>query len=156
DSDLYGAGAETSVVSFTTPHGTTTFPSLLFEGDAGNFNTSREQFEVAGSHRKLDYLGALSWLQTDNSLPNDEYHVGAGAANSGWQLNGNTQLRGTAHYILDGTGVPNAWDFYHVADDATQKDQNLYISAAIDNRTTESFHNTVRYGATRKREQYNL
>ncbi|HVU47509.1 MAG TPA: TonB-dependent receptor [Terracidiphilus sp.] len=156
DSDLYGAGAETSVVSLTTPHGTTTFPSLLFEGDAGNFNTSREQFEVAGSHRKLDYLAALSWLQTGNALPHDQYHVGTGAANIGLQLTGNTQLRGTVHYIIDGTGVPNAWDFYHIADDATQKDQNLYISALIDNQTTPSFHNTVRYGATRKREQYNL
>jgi vitamin B12 transporter len=156
DSDLYGAGAETSVVNLTTPHGTTSFPSLLFEGDAGNFNTSREQFEAAGSHSKLDYLGAVSWLQTGNALPNDEYHAGTGAANIGWQLNATTQLRGTVHYIVDGTGVPNAWDFYHIADDATQKDQNLYISAAIDNQTTASFHNSVRYGATRKREQYNL
>ena len=156
DSDLYGAGAETSVVSLTTPHGTTSFPSLLFEGDAGNFNTSREQFTVAGAHRKLDYLAALSWLQTGNALPNDEYHVGTGAANIGWQLNGSTQLRGTVHYIVDGTGVPNAWDFYHIADDATQKDQNLYVSAGIDNQTTASFHNSVRYGATRKREQYDL
>jgi iron complex outermembrane receptor protein/vitamin B12 transporter len=156
DSDLYGAGAETSVISLTTPHGTTSFPSLLFEGDAGNFNTSREQFEVAGAHSKLDYLGAISWLQTGNTLPNDEYHVGTGAANIGLQLTGTTQLRGTVHYTIDGTGVPNAWDFYHIADNATQKDQNLYVSASIDNQTTPSFHNTLRYGATRKREQYNL
>jgi vitamin B12 transporter len=156
DSDLYGAGAETGVVSLTTPQGTTSFPSLLFEGDAGDFNTSREQFEIAGSHRKLDYLGALSWLQTANDLPSDEYHIGSGAANIGWQLNGSTQLRGTVHYTIDGTGVPNAFDFYHIVDNATQKDQNLYISAAIDNQTTPSFHNTARYGATRKREQYNL
>jgi vitamin B12 transporter len=53
------------------------------------------------------------------------------------------------------TGVPNAWDFYHVADNATEKDQDLFISASIDNQTTASFHNTLRYGATRKREQYN-
>jgi iron complex outermembrane receptor protein/vitamin B12 transporter len=156
DSDLYGAGAETGVVSLTTPHGTTNFPSFLFEGDAGDFSTSREQLEIAGSHRKLDYLGAVSWLQTANDLPRDEYHIGSGAANIGWQLNGNTQLRGTAHYTIDGTGVPNAWDFYHIADNATQKDQNLYVSAAIDNQTTPSFHNNVSYGATRKREQYNL
>ena len=51
------------------------------------------------------------------------------AANLGWQLNGNTQIRGTVHYGVDGTGVPNAWDFYHVADDATQKDQNIFLSA---------------------------
>ena len=75
DSNLYGAGAETGVVSLTTPHGTTSFPSLLFQGEAGNFNTSREELQVAGAHKKFDYLGAFSWLQTGNALPKDEYHV---------------------------------------------------------------------------------
>jgi len=156
DSNLYGAGAETGVVSFTTPHGTTSFPSLLFQGDAGNFNTSREELEVAGAHSKLDYLGAFSWLQTGNALPNDEYHVATTAGNFGWQPSGTTQIRGTVHYGVDGTGVPNAWDFYHVADSATQKDQDLFISGSIDNQTTPDFHQSVRYGLTRKREQYAL
>jgi vitamin B12 transporter len=154
DSSLYGADAGSSVVSLTTPHGTTSFPSLLLQGDAGNFNTSREEGEVAGAHKKLDYLGAFSWLQTGNALPNDEYHVATTSANLGWQMSGSTQIRGTLHYGVDATGVPNAWDFYHVADNATEKDQDLLISASIDNQTTAAFHNTFRYGATRKREQY--
>ncbi len=154
DSNLYGAGAGSGVVSLTTPHGTTSFPSLIFQGDAGNFNTSREEFEVAGAHNKIDYLGAFSWLQTSNALPNDEYHLATTAANVGWQPSGNTQIRATLHYGVDGTGIPNAWDFYHVADSATQKDQDLFVSASIDNQTTASFHNMLRYGLTRKREQY--
>jgi iron complex outermembrane receptor protein/vitamin B12 transporter len=86
NSSLYGADAASGVVSLTTPHGTTSFPSLLFHGDAGNLNTSREELEVAGAQNKLDYLGAFSWLQTGNDLPNDEYHVATTAANLGWQL----------------------------------------------------------------------
>ena len=156
DANLFGAGAETSVVSLTTPHGTTSFPSLLFEGDAGNLSTSREQLQVAGAHKKLDYLGAFSWLQSANDLPNDEYHVATTAANLGWALNSDTQIRATLHYGVDGVGDPNTWDFHHVADDATQKDQNIFLSASIDNQTTASFHNVVRYGLTRKREQYDL
>ena len=156
DSNLYGAGAETGVVSLTTPHGTTSFPSLLFEGDAGNLYTSREQLEVAGAHNKLDYLGAFSWLQTSNDLPSDEYHVATTAANIGWQPSGSTQIRATLHYGVDATGVPNAWDFYRVADQATQKDQDIFLSASVDNQTTPDFHNSVRYGLTRKREQYHL
>jgi iron complex outermembrane receptor protein/vitamin B12 transporter len=156
NSSLYGADAGSSVVSLTTPHGTTSFPSLLFQGDAGNLNTSREELEVAGAHNKLDYLGAFSWLQTANDLPNDEYHVATTAANLGWQASGTTQIRATLHYGVDATGVPNSWDFYHVADDATQKDQDLFVSASIDNQTTAAFHNTLRYGLARKREQYNL
>ncbi len=156
DSDLFGAGAESGVVNLSTPHGTTSFPSLLFQGDAGNLDTSREQLEIAGAHKKLDYLGDASWLQTANDLPNDEFHVATGAANLGWALNGTTQIRGTAHYGVSATGVPNAWDFYHVADDATEKDQDIFVSASIDNQTTASLHNSVRYGLTRKREQESI
>lgn len=156
DSSLYGADAESGVVSLTTPHGTTSFPSFFFRGDAGNFNTSREQAEIAGAHNKLDYLGAFNWLQTSNSLPNDEYHLATTAANLGWAPSGTTQIRGIVHWNVAGTGVPNAWGFYRVADQATQKDQDLYLSASIDNQTTASFHNRVLYGGARKREQYSL
>lgn len=155
NSSLYGADAGSGVVSLTTPHGTTSFPSLLFDGDVGNLSTSREELTAAGAHRKLDYLGSFNWFQTANNLPMDEYHVATTAANLGWQPNGNTQIRGTLHYGVDATGVPNAWDFYHIADNATEKDQDLYVSASIDNQTTPDFHNVVRYGLTRKREQYN-
>ena len=155
DTNLYGGDADSGVVSFATPHGTTSFPSVLFQGDAGNFNTSREQLELAGSHKKLDYLGAYSWLQTSNALPRDKFHAASSAANIGWALSGSTQLRAIAHYNVSASSVPNAWDFYHVADDATQKDQDIYLSAALDNQTTPGFHNSFRYGLTRKREQYN-
>lgn len=154
DSDLYGANAANGVVSLTTPHGTTSFPSLLFHGDAGSFSTSREELELAGTRDKLDYLGAVSWMQTANDVPLDEYHVGTMAANIGFQPNGSTQIRGTLHYGFDATGVPNAWDFYHVADNATEKDQDLFVSASVDLQTTASFHQSARYGLTRKREQY--
>ena len=60
------------------------------------------------------------------------------------------------HYGVSGTGVPNAWEFFHVADNATQKDQDLFVSGSIENQTTADFHNTIRYGLTRKREQYHL
>lgn len=156
NTNLYGADAASGVVSLTTPRGTTSFPSLMYEGDAGNFHTSRQQLELAGSHNRLDYLGAYSWLQTSNALPLDEYHLSTAAANIGWQFNANTQIRGTVHYGVDATGVPNAWDFYHVADNATQKDQDIYLSSSIENQTTSSFHNAVIYGLTRKREQYSL
>jgi iron complex outermembrane receptor protein/vitamin B12 transporter len=153
DSSLYGADAQSGVVSLTTPHGTTNFPSILFQGDAGNFNTSREELEVAGAHKTIDYLGAFSWLQTSNSLPMDEYHVATTAANFGWQPTGNTQIRGTLHYGVDATGVPSTWDFYNISDDRKEGDQDLYVGATVENQTTPDFHNRFQYGLTRKREQ---
>jgi vitamin B12 transporter len=156
DSNLYGADASSGVVSFTSPRGTTSFPSLLFHGDFGSFTTFQDDLALAGAHNKFDYLGEFNWFQTANDLPNDEFHVATTTGNFGYQLSAKTQVRGTVHYGVDGTGVPGAWEFYHVADNATQKDQDLYLGATIDNQTTVSFHNMVRYGLTRKREQYHL
>ena len=156
NSSLYGADAESGVVNMTTPHGTTSFPSLIFHGDWGNFASSREQLEAAGTFGKLDYLGGYSWQQTGNDLPHDEYHVGTAVANIGLALTGSTQLRGTVRYGVDGTGAPGTFAFHRLSDNATEKDQDLYIGASIDNQTTPDFHNMIRYGATRKREQYNL
>jgi len=156
NSSLYGADAESGVVNVTTPHGTTNFPSFIFHGDWGNFVSSREELQAAGTFGKLDYLGEYSWQQTANDLPNDEYHVGTAVGNIGMALTGSTQLRGTVHYEVDGTGVPGAYAFHDLSDNATEKDQDLYISGSIDNQTTPDFHNMIRYGATRKREQYNL
>ena len=153
DSNLYGAGADSGVVSLTTPHGTTSFPSILLQADAGNFSTSREELEIAGAHNKLDYLGAFSWLQTANNLPLDEYHVATSAANVGWQLSGSTQIRATLRYGVDATGVPNQWDFYHISDDRKEGDQVLYGGATVENQTTPDLHNRFQYGLTRKREQ---
>jgi iron complex outermembrane receptor protein/vitamin B12 transporter len=83
----------------------------------------------------------------------DEYHVATSAANLGWQLCGNTQIRATVRYGVDATGVPNTWDFYHISDDRKEGDQDLYAGASLENQTTPDFHNRFQYGLTRKREQ---
>ncbi len=96
DSNLFGAGAEAGVVSsdHAARHHQLSFPAL-----SGRCRQSRHiarTTELAGAHKKLDYLGAFSWLQTANDLPNDEFHVATSAANLGWALNGTTQIRATA------------------------------------------------------------
>jgi iron complex outermembrane receptor protein/vitamin B12 transporter len=155
DSDLYGADAGSGVVSMTTLRGTGATPSVRVYGDVGNFFTSHEDADLAGSWKKYDYYSAYSWLQTSNAISNDEYHVGTAAGNFGWQPLASTQVRGTIHYGVDATGVPNAYAFYHVTDEEKEGDQDLFVSASIDNQTTADWHNSVRYGDTRKREQIN-
>lgn len=153
DSSLYGADAASGVVSFNTPRGYTPSPLLTYHGDIGNFTTFLNDLDLAGSHKELDYYGAYSWLQTQNSIPMDQYHLGSGAANLGWAPTSKLTFRGTAHYNVSAVGVPNAWDFYHVADDRKQSDQNLYMSASADYQFTPDFHNHIAYGGARKREQ---
>jgi len=153
---LYGPEGGSGIVRLETAHGTTHFPSLIFQGSVGNLYTSREQLELAGTHRSFDYYGAYSWLQTANDLPLDEFHVSTTAANIGWQLSGKTLLRATLHYGVDAAAGPQAWNFYHVSDDSTLKNQDLFIGAVIDHQTTQDFHNFVRYGAVRERQQLTL
>jgi iron complex outermembrane receptor protein/vitamin B12 transporter len=153
DSSLYGSDAASGVVGFTTPRGISSSPILTFNGDLGNFHTARNQLELAGSHKHLDYYGGYSWLQSENALPMDRYHLGSGAGNLGWAPTANLLFRATAHYSVAATGVPNAYDFYRIADDRKQSDQNLYLTGSVDYQFSPDFHNQVRYGGVRKREQ---
>ena len=153
NSSLYGSDAASGVVNFTTNRGVSSSPVVTFNGDLGNFHTARNQLELAGSRKQLDYYGGYSWLQSENSIPMDRYHLGTAAGNFGWQQSANLQIRGALRYGVSAVGVTNAWDFYRIADDRKQSDQNLYMSGSIDYQFTPDFHNQVRYGGARKREQ---
>ena len=74
----------------------------------------------------------------------DEYHVATGCSQCRLvSLNGSTQLRATVALRRGIDRRPNAWDFYHVADDATQKDQDIFAERSIDNQTTAAFTECV-------------
>jgi len=153
NSTLYGSGAAAGVVNLETPRGTTSFPSLLYEGDAGNFHTYRNAVQLGGTWHKLDYYGGFDALRSSNALPQDEYHLNTEAVNLGYAVSGTTSLRVTARNTNAAVGLPGAYNFTALANDGKQSDQNIYLSGTIENQTTEAWHNLVRYGLTRKREQ---
>jgi iron complex outermembrane receptor protein/vitamin B12 transporter len=153
NSTLYGSDAAAGVVSLETPRGTTSFPSLLYEGDAGNFHTYRNAVQAGGTWRKLDYYGGFDALRSSNTIPQDEYHLNTESANLGYALSGTTSLRVTARNTNAAVGLPGPYNFTALTNDGKQSDQNIYLSGTIDNQTTEAWHNLVRYGLTRKREQ---
>ncbi len=153
NSTLYGSDAAAGVVNLETPRGTTSFPSLLYEGDAGNFRTYRNAVQAGGTWHKLDYYGGFDALRSSNALPQDEYHLNTESANLGYALSGSTSLRVTARNTNAAVGLPGPYNFTALTNDGKQSDQNIYLSGTIDNQTTEAWHNLVRYGLTRKREQ---
>jgi len=152
DSVLYGSDAGASVVNFVTPRGSSLRPVLNYSGDAGNFHTYRNEAILSGAHDRFDYYGAFSRFDTSNALPMDEYHSATSAANIGFNINGDTQLRFTIRNAVSATGVPNAHDFFGISASGKQGDQDLYSGATLENRHNE-WHNLVRYGIARKREQ---
>jgi len=155
NSVLYGSDAAAGVMSFRTPRGATAKPVLNYSGDAGNFHTYRNEVTVGGTHNRLDYYGAFSRFDSSNALPLDRYHMATSAANLGYNLSANTLLRFTIRNGVSATGTPNAHDFYGVSANGKQGDQNLYSGATIEDRRSR-WHNLVRYGIARKREQIAL
>ncbi len=152
NSVLYGSDAGASVVNFATPRGSSLRPVLNYSGDAGNFHTYRNEVTVSGAHNRLDYYGAFSRFDSSNSIPLDRYHSATSAANLGYNLTGTTQLRFTIRNAVSATGLPNAHDFFGISAAGKQSDQDLYSGATIENRYNK-WHNLVRYGIARKREQ---
>jgi vitamin B12 transporter len=153
NSALYGSNAGASVVNLETPRGSSLRPVLNYSGDAGNFHTYRNEAALSGAHGRFDYYTAFSRFDTSNSIPRDEYHSATSAANLGFNLNANTQARFTIRNAVSASGLPSAHDFYGISSDGKQGDQDIYSGITLENRLAGNWHNLVRYGIVRKREQ---
>jgi len=154
NSVLYGSDAGASVVSLNSPRGNSLRPALNYSGDAGNFHTYRNEAALSGAWNRLDYYGAFSRFDSSNALPLDRYHSATSVANVGFNLTANTQARFTLRNAVSASGLPSAHDFYGISSDGKQGDQDIYSGLTIENRALQSkWHNLVRYGIARKREQ---
>jgi vitamin B12 transporter len=154
NSVLYGSDAGASVVSLNSPRGNSLRPALNYSGDAGNFHTYRNEGALSGAWNRLDYFGAFSRFDSSNALPRDQYHSATSVANIGFNLTANTQARFTLRNAVSASGLPSAHDFYGISSDGKQGDQDIYSGLTLENRALQSrWHNLVRYGIARKREQ---
>ena len=153
NSVLYGSDASAGVIAFSTPRGSTSFPSLIYSGDAGSFGTYRNEVQLGGTHRRLDYYGGFSDLQTQNSIPADEAHNIAEAANLGYAWSSSTEIRVTAHNNDNATDLPGTYAFWGIPNDGKESDQNTYMAADISHTFSDNWNALVRYGLVRKREE---
>ena len=80
NSGLYGADAESGVVNLTTAHGTTSFPSLMFEGDAGGFDGAGAA-GAGGRVQEVGLPGRVQLAADQQRCAVDEYHVATTAGN---------------------------------------------------------------------------
>ena len=153
NSALYGSDAVASVVNLVTPRGSSHRPVLNYSGDAGNFHTYRNEAALSGARNKLDYYAAFTRFDTSNALPLDKYHSATSIANLGYNLTTNTQARFTLRNAVSATGIPSAHDFFGISSSGKQADQDIYSGLTLENRAAGNWHNLVRYGIARKREQ---
>ncbi len=153
NSALYGSDSQTGVVSLTTPRGTTLKPVLNYSGDAGNLHSWRNEVTAGGTLRKLDYFAGVSRFDTSNALPNDRYHNTTAVANLGYDLVKGASIRATVRDTASAEGIPGAYGFYGLTVPAKEGDQDLYGNITLEDRTGSDWHNLLRYGIARKREQ---
>jgi vitamin B12 transporter len=155
NSALYGSDALAGVVSLTTPKGSTPLPLFTYAGDAGNFGTYRNEVTAGIAYRQFDLYSAFARIDTDNSLPNSEFHNATYAGNFGWTPNSANDLRFTVRHIIVASGQANAIALYGIPDDGQQKEQDNYYGAVWNGQTTDKWHNQLRYGGLRLNSEFN-
>lgn len=148
NSVLYGADALASVVNITTRRGTSRVPELSYAVDGGNLGTMRQDVSVGGANGRFDYFSAFSHFYTHNNVPNDAYHNGTYAGTFGWTITPSTRLAVTGRRTVADQGVPNAFDYYGIADDSSQTNRNTYVGAVLQTQTTARWAQTVRFTST--------
>lgn len=155
NSALYGSDALAGVVSLTSVRGTTPLPLFTYAGDAGNFHTYRNEVTAGTVYHQFDLYSAFARIDTDNNLPNDEFHNATYAGNFGWTPNAANDLRFNVRHVVVSAGQPNAVAFFGVPDNAQQKEQDNYYSAVWNNQTNAKWHNQIRYGGLRQNGDFN-
>lgn len=154
NSALYGADAMAGVLNLTTRRGATQVPQISYALGAGNFGSLQHDVALGGVFRQVDYFSEFSRFDTRNSEPNATMHNATYAGNFGWTPVGSMDLRLTARRVAATVGVPNAIEFFGIPDDSFQSQHNTYISATLQDRTTENWHNLLRYGAVRVNSEF--
>ena len=154
NSALYGSDALAGVVSLTTQRGKSRLPLFTYSGDAGNFHTYRNEVTAGTTYKHFDLYSAFARIDTDNNLPNSEFHNATYAGNFGWTPNAANDLRFTVRHIVVSGGQPNSIALYGIADDAQQKEQDDYYNGVWNNQTTNRWHNQIRYGGLRQNSAF--
>jgi vitamin B12 transporter len=155
NSALYGSDALAGVVSITSPRGSTSLPLLTYAGDAGNFGTYRNEVTAGLGYRRFDLYSAFARMDTDNNIPNSEFHNATYAGNFGWAPNSANDLRFTVRHVIVSGGQPNAIALYGIPDVGQEKEQDNYYGAVWNNQATARWHNQLRYGGLRQNSEFN-
>lgn len=148
NSVLYGTDALAGVISMKTKQGTTPVPQFSYAVNGGNFGTYEQLGQLSGIWRRLDYLSSFQRFDTSNSLPNSRFHAGTFVGNIGWSFDPKNSLRLTMRRISSGLGLPNAIDFFGLADNPSATNHDTFVSATYENQATPKWHSLIRYGRT--------
>ena len=151
---LHLIGSEGGGLAMHSPLAEALRPSLTYTGDAGNLHSLRNETVGTVTHGRLDALGSFGRFDTSNETPTGPFHIVTEAANLGYQVSGGTSLRFTLRNDVSAGPLPVPTLLLNLP--GKLADQNLYSGLTYDTRTTGEWHNVVRVGVVRKREEQRM
>lgn len=151
---LFFHGAAAGVLDAHTAAAESLGAHLTYSGDAGNVATVRHEVQAGLVHTRTDLFGSFARFDTSNATPGERFHLMGGAANLGYYVSGATSLRLTLHEDVGAAPLPVPVALLLVP--GRVGDQNLYSGLTFDTRTAGQWHNLVRLGVTRKRQEWKL
>ena len=145
NSVLYGADALAGVVNVTTQRGTSSTPELQVSSDGGNFGTHFESAVVFRRLRAVRLLHAVLPFRYGRKLSKrllPQLNV-----RGQFRLEADDSHQRSCHLSakLDRPWHSQWHPFYGIEDQATQRNNNTYLSATVQNQTTSRWHNLFRF-----------
>lgn len=150
---LHLTGAEGGLVGFAPAPASSLRPLLTYTGDAGTFGALRNEAVASWAHQRFELLGALSRFDIANATPAGPFHLISLTSDDAYHISAGTSIRGVARYDESVAALPSPFDFFGVNPDGKIADQNLFASATFETRSTNDWHNLLRYGMARERGQ---
>jgi vitamin B12 transporter len=154
NSVLYGTDALTGVLNVTTRRGRTRTPEAAVSLDGGNLGTSRADASLGGAVTRFDYFSELSHMRTDNAVPHNAYRNTTSASRFGATIGTTTNVSGTIRHIETAFDSPNAFDYFRIADDASQTRTSTYASVAAESQLAPRLTGTVRFSVADQNYHY--
>src|SRR5262249_51001068 len=96
---------------------------------------------------RADYFIDTAHFATDNSTPNSHYDASSYSGRFGALL-GRTEIAATLRRTTSTIGLPNAVDLFGIADDSSQKQQNMFSGVTVNTALTNRWQNVARFGVT--------
>jgi vitamin B12 transporter len=155
NSVMYGSDAMSAVVSITTKRGRTRIPEFAYSIDGGNLDTFRQAASLGGAAGRFDYFVDVSRFDTDNNVPNNTYHNASLAGRLGVALGSTTDLSLTVRRVGTGLGLPNAFNYYGIADDSNQRNTLNFGGVTANSRWTDKLQTIARVAFTERHYRFN-
>jgi len=154
NSVIHGSDAMAGVVSITTRRGTSATPEGTYSIDGGNLGTFRQAASLGGAFSRFDYFADVSRFDTDNNVPNNTYHNTTMAGRFGAFVGRATNLSLTMRRTGTALGLPNAFNYFGIADDSNQRNTLSFGALTANSQWTDRLQTVARVSVNERHYRY--